>query len=80
MHRLTANEARANLYHLIDEVAESHVPIRITGKHNSAILISEDDWAAVQETVNLLSMPGMRESIEEGMESPVQECVTEPDW
>ena len=80
MSILTASEARANLYRLIDEAAESHVPIRITGKRNSAILISEEDWSAVQETVYLLSVPGMRESIKKGMESPVEECVTELDW
>ena len=80
MSILTASEARANLYRLIDEAAESHVPILITGKRNSAILISEEDWSAVQETVYLLSVPGMRESIKEGMESPVEECVTELDW
>ena len=80
MHRLTANEARATLYRLIDEVAELHVPIRITGKRNSAILISEADWTAIQETVYLLSVPGMRESIKEGIESPVEECVMEHDW
>jgi antitoxin YefM len=80
MHKLTANEASANLYDLIDEVADSHAPILITGKCNSAILISEKDWTAVQETVNLLSVPGMRESIKEGMESPDEECVKKLDW
>jgi antitoxin YefM len=80
MSTLTASEARANLYRLIDEAAESHVPIRITGKRNSAILISEKDWASVQETMHLLSIPGMRESIREGMETSVDECVKELDW
>ena len=80
MSTLTASEARAKLYRLIDEAAESHVPIRITGKHNSAVLVSENDWAAVQETVYLLSIPGMRESIREGMDTPAEECATELDW
>jgi prevent-host-death family protein len=80
MSTLTVSEARANLYRLIDEAAESHVPIRIAGKRNSAILVSEEDWAAVQETMYLLSIPGMRESIKEGMETPVEECETELDW
>jgi antitoxin YefM len=80
MSTLTASEARANLYRLIDEAAESHVPIRITGKRNSAILISEKDWASVQETMHLLSIPGMRESIREGMETSVDECGKELDW
>ena len=80
MSTLTASEARAKLYRLIDEAAESHVPIRITGKRNSALLISEEDWASVQETMYLLSIPGMRESIREGMESPAEECEAEIDW
>ena len=63
MSTLTASEARAKLYRLIDEAAESHIPIRITGKRNSAVLVSENDWASVQETMYLLSIPGMRESI-----------------
>ena len=80
MSTLSASEARANLYRLIDEAAESHVPIKITGKRNSAVLVSEDDWASVQETMYLLSIPGMRESIREGLETPVEECETELDW
>ena len=80
MSTLTASEARANLYRLIDEAAESHVPIRITGKRNSAVLVSEKDWAAVQETMYLLSIPGMRESIREGIETRVEDCETELDW
>jgi prevent-host-death family protein len=80
MSTLTASEARANLYRLIDEAADSHSPIRITGKRNSAILISEDDWASVQETIYLLSVPGMRESIKEGMDAPVEEFESELDW
>jgi prevent-host-death family protein len=80
MSTLTVSEARANLYRLIDEAAETHVPIRIAGKRNSAILVSEEDWASVQETMHLLSVPGMRESIKEGMASPVEECETELDW
>ena len=73
MSTLTASEARAKLYRLIDEAAETHTPIRITGKRNSAVLVSEEDWSAVQETVYLLSVPGMRESIREGLDTPVEE-------
>ena len=80
MSTLTASEARANLYRLIDEAAQSHVPIRITGKRNNAILVSEEDWASVQETLYLMSIPGMRESIKEGMETPVEQCSEELDW
>ena len=80
MSTLTASEARAKLYRLIDETAESHVPILITGKRNSAVLVSEKDWASVQETMYLLSIPGMRESIREGMASSVEECEPEIIW
>ena len=80
MTTLTASEARANLYRLIDEAAESHVPIRITGKRNSAVLVSEKDWASVQETMSLLSVPGMRESIKEGLDAPVEEFEPELNW
>ncbi len=80
MSTLTVSEARANLYRLIDEAAESHVPIRITGKRNSAVLVSEKDWASVQETIYLLSVPGMRESVKEGINAPVEEFKTELDW
>lgn len=80
MTTVTATEARSNLYRLIDETAESHEPIVISGKRNNAVLIGEEDWAAIQETLYLLSIPGMRESIVEGMATPADECDKELDW
>lgn len=80
MSAVTASEARANLYRLIDEVAESHDPLLITGKRGNAVLLSETDWNAIQETLHLMSVPGMRESIREGMETPVAECDKDLDW
>ncbi|HLF98016.1 MAG TPA: type II toxin-antitoxin system Phd/YefM family antitoxin [Methylococcaceae bacterium] len=80
MTTLTASEARASLYRLIDEAASSHQPIVITGKRHNAVLVSAEDWAAIQETVHLLSMPGMRESIREGLSAPVEECSKELAW
>ena len=77
---ITATEARSKLYRLIDEAAESHQPIIITGKRNKAVLVSEEDWSAIQETLYLLSVPGMRESIRAGMGTPVAECDEELDW
>ncbi|PFG10564.1 MULTISPECIES: type II toxin-antitoxin system Phd/YefM family antitoxin [unclassified Marinobacter] len=74
MSEITATEARSKLYRLIAETAESHQPIVIMGKRNKAVLVSEDDWTAIQETLYLLSVPGMRESIREGMETPMDEC------
>lgn len=80
MTAITATEARSNLYRLIDETAESHQPIVITGKRNKAVLLSEEDWMAIQETLFLLSVPGMRESIREGMDAPIEACDEDLDW
>jgi len=80
MSVLTASEARANLYRLIDQTNESHQPIHIAGKRTSAVLVSSEDWQAIQETLHLLSVPGMRESIKEGMAEPLGESASELDW
>ena len=77
---LTATEARANLYRLIDQTAESHVPIVIAGKRSSAVLVSAEDWQAIQETMHLLSIPGMRESIRDGMAEPLDQSAQELKW
>jgi prevent-host-death family protein len=80
MQTLSVSEARANLYRLIDQAAESHEPIVITGKRTNAVLLSSDDWAAIQETLFLLSVTGMRESIKEGMAISADECSKDLDW
>ena len=80
MPTLTATEARSKLYKLLDDVAESHEPILITGKRTNAVLISEADWRAIEETMYLLSIPGMRESIIEGLKTPVEELSDEGPW
>ena len=80
MSTLTASEARSKLYRLIDETATSHQPILITGKRANAVLVSEEDWRAIQETVYLLSIPGMRESIREGVSTPLEECAKDLEW
>ncbi|PZN78973.1 MAG: type II toxin-antitoxin system prevent-host-death family antitoxin [Candidatus Methylumidiphilus alinenensis] len=80
MHTFTANQARADLPKLIDEVVKSHEPIEITGSTNSAILVAQEDWSAIQETLHLLSIQGMRDSICEGLVTPLAECGTELDW
>ncbi len=77
---LTAAEARKRLSELLDDVSESHIPIQITGKRHSAILVSEEDWRAIEESLYLHSIPGMTKSIVKGMETPVDECVEELDW
>jgi len=80
MTTLTVTEARKQLYTLLDNVSESHIPIQIAGKRNSAVLVGEDDWRAIQETLNLNSIPGMRESIINGMKTPVEECEEDLNW
>ena len=80
MQTLSASEARASLYRLIDETAMHHQPVIITGKRNNAILISESDWAAIQETLFLLAVPQMRESIQLGLYTPIEDCIKELDW
>ena len=80
MHTLTASEARANLYRLIDETAQSRKPITISGKRSSAVLVSAEDWNAIQETLTLLAVPGMRKSIKDGMAEPLASSSLELDW
>jgi prevent-host-death family protein len=80
MTTLTASQARANLFKLLDQAASSHEPIQITGKRANAVLVSEEDWRAIQETLYLLSIPGMRESIRKGMKEPVEKCGSKLKW
>ncbi len=80
MSVLNASDARANLYRLIDQTNDSHEPIIISGKRNNAVLISEDDWQSIQETLFLDAIPGMRESIIEGMNEPISESSKELGW
>jgi prevent-host-death family protein len=78
MDTVSATEARANLYRLIDEAADE--PVRIAGRRGNAVLLSEEDWQAIQETLYLLSIPGMRESIRKGLKTPVSRCKRELNW
>lgn len=80
MTTLTASTARATLYKLLDQAASSHEPIQITGKRSSAVLVSEEDWRSIQETLYLLSIPGMRESIRAGLKSPVKKLAKKLVW
>jgi prevent-host-death family protein len=80
MSTITASEARANLYRLIDEAAESHKPIVISGKRANAVLVSEEDWSAIQETLHLLAIPGMRESIKDSMAEPLTKSKKALKW
>lgn len=80
MTTIKVSEAQDKLGRLVDEAASSHEPILITGKQANAVLISEEDWRAIQETLHLLSIPGMRESIRKGLETTLEECSRELDW
>lgn len=80
MTTMTASAARARLYKLLDEANDLHQPIQITGKRSSAVLVSEEDWRAIQETLYLLSIPGMRESIRKGLKTPVDKCAEKLTW
>ena len=80
MMTLNVTEARANLYKLIDDTTVSHEPVVITGKRGNAVLLAEDDWNAINETLHLLSVPGMRESILEGMQESIESAATELNW
>ena len=80
MTTLNATEARSKLYNLIDETNQTHQPIVITGKRGNAVLLSEGDWTSINETLFLLSVPGMRESIREGMDTNLSDCDKDIDW
>lgn len=77
---LSASQARSQLYRLIDEASQSHEPITITGKRANAVLLAEEDWKAIEETLYLLSIPGMRKSIQKGLNTPIKECSKELRW
>ncbi len=80
MKTITATKARKNLYRLLDEVSVTSEPVQISGRRANAVLVSEADWRALQETVYLMSIPGLAESIREGMDTPLDECVEQLDW
>ncbi len=80
MSTLNATEARSKLYALIDEAKATHKPITITGKRGNAVLVAEEDWNAISETLYLVSIPGMRESILEGMETDISDTDKSLDW
>jgi antitoxin YefM len=80
MKTISVTQARKEIYRLLDETSETHEPIQISGKRSNAILVSEDDWRAIQETLYLYSIPGMQESIIEGLNTPIEETDEELDW
>jgi antitoxin YefM len=77
---MNASAARASLYRLLDQAAETHEPGHITGKHSSGVLVSAEDWAALQETLYLLSVPGLRRSVRNGMKTPTRRLAKKLPW
>jgi antitoxin YefM len=75
MTTITATEARKMLYRLLDEISQSHEPVTITGKRSNGVLIGEDDWRAIQETLHLHSVPGLVESIRRSADEPLDKAV-----
>ena len=80
MSSINITNARKDLYRIVESVNLSHEPVHITGKNSSAVLIGEDDWRSIEETLYLMSIPGMRESIVEGMNTPIDELESDLDW
>jgi len=80
MTTITATQARSKLYSLIDEANDSHIPIQITGKRGNAVLVSEEDWRAISETIHLSMIPGMVESIRAGMDEKIEDCSESVEW
>ncbi len=80
MTTLTATQARSKLYKLLDFITQSHEPVQITGKRHNAVLVSEEDWRSIKETLYLLSIPGMRKSIQNGLKTPVSKCSKNLKW
>jgi antitoxin YefM len=80
MTSLTTSQARSNLYNLVNKIVAHHEPIQITGKRHNAVLISEEDWKAMNETLYLVSIPGMRKSIAKGLKTPIKKCSKKIIW
>ena len=80
MTSVSVTQARSKLYQLVDDSAVSHEPVQITGKRSNAVLVSEGDWRSIQETLFLLTIPGMRESIRKGLREPLSKSKTELSW
>ncbi len=80
MTAISATAARANLYRLIDQVNDESRPMTITGQRGNAVLVGEDDWQAIQETLFLASVPGLTESIRQARAAGVEAGSTTLDW
>lgn len=80
MEIYTTSQARESLYRLVDHVAEAHEPVYIVGKRNKVVLIAEEDFRAIEETLYLLSVPGLRQSLLDAKKEPIEKCSDSVDW
>lgn len=72
---INATNARNNFFKLIDEALATHEPVTVTGKNGNVVILSEEDWRDIQETLYLTNIPGMKEKIIKGLNTPLEECV-----
>ena len=80
MSSINVTNARKDLYRLIEKINDSHEPVHVIGKNGAVVMVAEEDWKAIEETLFLTSIPGMRESIIKGMQEPIEKCSDTPDW
>lgn len=80
MNYISTKEAKDKLPFLLKEISSSHEPVIITDTKSNGVLLSEDDWEAIQETLYLLSSPKMRESIKIGLKTPISRCSKKIKW
>jgi prevent-host-death family protein len=80
MKSYTITDLRKNIYKVVEETSQSHEPVHVYGKNGNAVLVGEDDWRAIQETLHLHSIPGMAESITKGLKTPIDEASDKLDW
>ncbi len=80
MKTVTEEQAQSDLMQLLEHTVATHEPVQINGKRASAVLVAEEDWRSIEETLYLLSIPGMRESIREGMQAPAEQCAPDLPW
>ena len=77
---IPVSQARANIYSLMDETSQTHEPILITGKRGNVVMLSQEDWNAIEETLYLNAIPGMASSIKEAMDAPDSEFSENIEW
>ena len=77
---MSVSQVRADIYNVMDETAQTHEPVLITGKRNNVVMLSQEDWNAIEETLYLNSIPNMTSSIQESMDAPDSEFSEDIEW